>query len=181
MTQKRRGKGASTPSKAKVTAGWITLFPVLLIVILNLPNLGLGYFWDDYYFLTSRGEGGFRNYLLPDPHTAFYRPIPQGVYFGFLRLVDPSGGVVGHLVNLAVLALAIVLLVGLVRRLCGPRAGLFSGIIFASFGHIPSLVAWVSASQDLFAIAFVIAAFYLRHDGKDLAAWGCAAAAVLCK
>ncbi len=183
--RRRRGRVGNRPgppaARSRVSTTPIILVPTLIAVILNIPSLGLGYFWDDYYFLASRGEGGFRNYLLPDPHTAFYRPIPQGVFFGFLHLVDPSNGIVGHLVNLAVLATAIALLVLLVSRLCGARAGLFSGIIFASFGHVPSLVAWVSASQDLFAIAFVIAAFYLRHQGKHVPALACATAAVLCK
>jgi len=176
------GRREAAPQAAKPRiATWTILVPVLVAVILNLPNLGLGYFWDDFYFLTSQSQGAFRNYFLPDPSAAFYRPIPQGAYFALLRLADPTGGILGHVLNLAVLAGVIALLVLLLSRLSGPRAGLFSGLVFASFGHVASLVAWISCSQDLFAIALVIAAFYLRHQGKDVPALACAAAAVLCK
>jgi len=160
---------------------WLPLLPVLVVVALNLPCLGLGYLWDDFYFLSLRGPGGVWAHLLPDPHGTFYRPIPLGVYFRILRLLDPVSGVLGHVLNLAALAGTVVLLVTLVSRLCGPRAGLFSGLIFASYGHVPGLVAWVSGSQDLFAILFVTSAFLLRHRGKNLAALACATAGLLCK
>ncbi len=180
---KRGGRREPAPlaGRPRVATGWTVFFPVLVAVVLNIPNLGLGYFWDDFYFLTSQGQGGFRNYLLPDARTPFYRPIPQGAYFSLLRLADPSSGLLGHVLNLAVLAGVVALIVLLVSRLRGPRAGFLSGLVFASFGHVASLVAWISCSQDLFAIALVVAAFYLRHKGKDIPAIGCAAAAVLCK
>jgi hypothetical protein len=148
--------------------------------VLNLPCLGLGYFWDDFYFLSFGGHGG-PWHLLPESQGTFYRPIPLGVYFRILHLLDPASGVLGHVLNLVALAGALVLLVILVSRLCGPRAGLFSGLIFACYGNVPGLVAWVSGSQDLFAILFVTAAFLLRHRGKSVAALACATAGLLCK
>ena len=183
---RRRGKGgreqAPPPGgRSRGAVAWTVLVPVLVTLVLNLPSLGLGYFWDDFYFLTSQGQGGYRNYLLPDPKTAFYRPIPQGAYFALLRFGDPSNGMLGHILNLALLAGAVALLVLFVSDLRGSRAGLFSGLIFASYGPVASLVAWVSCNQDLLAIAFVLAAFYLRHKGKDLPALACASAALLCK
>ena len=160
---------------------WIAMLPALLVVVLNLPSLLLGYFWDDFYFLTFKGSGDVWANLLPDAHAAFYRPIPLGIYFKFLRFVDPANGILGHVVNLAALLGVVALLVSLVTRLCGPRAGLFSGIVFALYSQVPSLVAWVSCSQDLFAILFVVAAFLLRHRGKNVAALACATAGLLCK
>jgi hypothetical protein len=151
------------------------------VVVLNLPCLPLGYFWDDFFFLSFPGHAGVWPHLLPDPQGTFYRPIPLGVYFGFLRLLDPVNGILGHVLNLVALLGAVVLLVILVSRLCGPRAGLFSGLIFASYGNVPGLVAWTSGSQDLFAILFVTAAFLLRHRGRNVAALACAAAGLLCK
>src|SRR5712664_557186 len=127
---RRRTSGGREPTpptaKPRIATGWTLLVPTLVAAILNLPNLGLGYFWDDFYFLTSRGQGGFQNYLLPDPRAAFYRPIPQGAYFALLRLADPTSGILGHVLNLAALAGVVALLVLLVSRLSGPRAGLFS-------------------------------------------------------
>src|SRR5438093_5947217 len=98
-----REQGAPV-GRPKPSVGWTVLVPVLITFVLNLPSLGLGYFWDDFYFLSSQGQGVSRNYLLPDPHTAFYRPLSQGVYFALLRFADPTSGILGHVLNLAVLA-----------------------------------------------------------------------------
>ncbi|HYR69061.1 MAG TPA: hypothetical protein VER77_04215, partial [Candidatus Dormibacteraeota bacterium] len=149
--------------------------------MLCIPCLPLGYIWDDYYFLTFRGSGDYRTYLLPDPHAAFYRPISQGLYFLFLRLADPTTGTLGHVLNLAILCASILLLVLLVSRLAGHRAGLVSGLILASLGVVPGLVAWTSCSQDLLAVALMLAALLLRYQGKDVGALACAASAALCK
>ena len=161
--------------------GWTLLLPAAVLVVLNLPCIGLGYFWDDFYFLTFEGHGGFWAGLLPVKDAAFYRPIPLGIYFKVLRFLDPASGLLGHLLNLAALVLVVILLVIIVTRLCGPRAGLFSGLVFASYGQVPGLVGWISCCQDLFAILFVMAAFLLRHRGKDVAALAFATAALLCK
>ena len=178
--QHRKERGRLRTESQSLTR-WYFLLPIGLAVVLNLPSLGLGYFWDDFYFLTFKGQGDIWSHLLPEAGADFYRPIPLGVYFTFLRLVDPISGVVGHLTNLVVLCGAVVLLVILVSDLAGSRAGLLSGLVFVSFGHVPGLVAWVSCSQDLFAIFFIVAAFLLRHRGRDLPALLCATAGLLSK
>jgi hypothetical protein len=177
----RPRRGAPSAFSPRALTWWTSLLPVLVAVVLCLPDLRLGYIWDDYYFLTFRGEGDYRIYLLPDAHAAFYRPIPQGLYFILLGLLDPGEGALGHVLNLAMLGAAIALMVSLVTRLAGPRAGLLSGLVLASYGLVPGLVAWISCGQDLLAVVFVLAAFLLRHQGKSLAALTCAAAALLCK
>jgi len=154
----------------------LALPPILMLVLLQLPVLGLGYFWDDFYFLTFRGEGGL---ILPDPH--FFRPIPLGLYFQVLRFVDSSAGTVAHLLNLALLSTAVLILVKLVSLLASPRAGLLAGIVFAGYAHVSGLVAWISTCTDLLAILFIAAAFYLRHRGNDLGALACATAGLLSK
>ncbi|HET9950949.1 MAG TPA: hypothetical protein VFS09_04050 [Candidatus Eisenbacteria bacterium] len=181
-----RAPGASTGGAVASTGGpaalWLFAIPILVGVVLNLPALRLGYFWDDFYFLTFRGgQGNLFAFLLPDAHADFYRPIPLGVYFKLLRFLDPVHGVLAHALNLAALAASIALLVALVSRLAGPRAGFLSGLIFAGYGHVPGLVAWISCSQDLLALLFLLAAFLLRHRGNDAPAFACAVAALLCK
>jgi hypothetical protein len=167
---------------ARAARLWVFAIPILVGVVLNLPALRLGYFWDDFYFLTFRGgEGNLLSFLLPDAGADFYRPLPLGVYFKILRLVDPVHGFLAHAFNLAALAASIALLVALVSRLAGPRAGFLSGLFFAGYGHVPALVAWVSGCQDLFAVLFLLAAFLLRDRGSDRWAFACAVAALLCK
>lgn len=184
MTRARARRSRPQPARAAsspITWRWAILIPTVTAVLLNLPRLTLGYFWDDFLFLTGRGHGGPTLFLSPDPHAAFYRPISQGLYFMFLGAVDPTSGLIGHIVNLLAMVSAIVLLVLLVSDLAGHRAGLLAGLVFASYGHAASLVAWISCSQDLFAIVLVLAAFWLRNRGQEIAALACAGAAVLCK
>jgi hypothetical protein len=158
---------------------WPWILPGLVAVVLCAPLLGLGYFWDDYYFLTQKGGGNPTLFALPSPDWPLYRPLSQYLYFRFLQF-DPSG-LLGHVTNLAILLLSVGFLVSLVSRLRGPTAGVLAGLAFATFGHVPALVGWVSCDQDLFAILFFLAALLLRDARKDLAAIACAVCAVFSK
>lgn len=178
---KRAGRRWPGAAASGTSSRWALFLPGVVAVILCLPCLPLGYLWDDYYFLTLRATGDYRSYLWPDPQAAFYRPISQGVYFLFLRAVDPYSGIVGHVLNLLVLVSAVTLLATLVARLAGRRAGIISGFLLAASGLVPSLVAWVSCDQDLLAVAFMLAAFLMRHERKDAGAVAFATAALLCK
>lgn len=160
--------------------GWLAILPVLL-VLLTIPDLRMGYFWDDFYFLHTSGPGSWLKHLMPEAGAPFYRPIPLGLYFGFLRVIESANGWLGHAINLAVLIASVLLLARLVARLAGPRAGLYAGLILAGFAPLTALTAWVSCAQDLFAIFFVVLALRFRHEGRDVAALLCAAAALLSK
>lgn len=155
--------------------------PALLVVALCACRIALGYFWDDYRFLTFQGTGDPRVFLLPDRAAAFYRPISQSLYFLLLGWLDPSSGFLGHLLNLVVLAATAALFTSLVSKLAGPRTGLIAGLAFASVGCLPGLVAWISCCQDLFAIAFFVLALWLRHGGRSGAALAATTCAVLSK
>ncbi len=154
--------------------------PIAAAAVLCLPLIRVEYFWDDYSFLTLRGGGSPFTYLLPRAHDTFYRPLSQGLYFLVLRTLGPSG-VAGHIANLVLLAILILLLVRLVSRLYGDRAGVFAGLFMAVSGCIPSLVAWVSGSQDLLAIVFTLGSLSLRHERKELLAIVAMLAAILSK
>src|SRR5262245_29092246 len=111
---RRRGAPASPsdpPSRASTPSSysWIALISGL-VVLLSQANYGLGYFWDDFYFLRTSGPGSWTTHLLPEGGAPFYRPIPLGLYFGFLRWLDPASGWLGHAVNAAVLIATIVFL-----------------------------------------------------------------------
>jgi len=147
--------------------------------VLSLPCLGLGYFWDDFVFLTRVQSDPIAAFG-PEPG-AFYRPLPRAVYFWPLASLGSAGAAVAHLVNLGLLLVSVALLVSLVRNLAGARAGIMGGVAFAALAPMPSLVAWASGSQDLFAIALTLAAFTLRNSGRNVAAGIAAAAGLLSK
>lgn len=120
-------------------------------------------------------------FLVANPTTIFYRPISMGLYFLILLWLGPFGSLAGHAFNLALLALSIVLLATLVARLGGFRAGLFAGLTYAALSSVPSLVAWTTASQDLLAIVFTLAALQLRHAGRAVGSIAAAACAIFSK
>jgi hypothetical protein len=172
-------------SKARPTRGtagrlaW--LFPALVTVVLCAPRLGLGYFWDDYIFLTA-GQADPKAFLLPNSaRTIFYRPISMGLYFLILNGLGPWGSVAGHVFNLALLVAAVLLVAALTAKIAGSRAGLLAGYSFAALTSVPSLVAWTTGSQDLLAILFILVALYLRHLGRVVPAFIAAACAVFSK
>ena len=152
----------------------------LVAIVLCLPRLGLGYFWDDYIFLTSNGVNPLA-FLLPNETTIFYRPISMGLYFLLLGAVDPTEGWVAHFLNLGLLVSCVLALATLVTRIAGFRAGLIAGISYAALGATASLVAWVTVSHDLLAIAFLLLAFHLRHSGRTIGALAAAGCAIFSK
>lgn len=156
------------------------LLPVLVAALLAAPGLSFDYFWDDFFFLT-RAQGSPWGYLSPGPGEAFWRPIPQGLYFRLLLALGPAGGLAGHLLNLALLGVAAALVASLASRLVNARAGLLAGLVFAASSAIPSLVAWTSACQDLMAMVFLLLALHLRESGRIAASAAVAACALLSK
>ena len=149
-------------------------------VVLCAPRLELGYFWDDYIFLTA-AHADPATFLLPNATTIFYRPISMGLTFLLLDRMGPWGSIGGHVLNLA-LAVAAILLVGsLARRVAGFRAGLVAAFAYAGLFAVPSLVAWTTASQDLLAIVFMLLALNARDAGKLLPAMLAAACALYSK
>ncbi len=136
----------------------------LLVSLLALPCLRLGYFWDDYVFLT-RVQSNPIAALGPEPGV-FYRPIPRVLYFWPMASLGSSGALVAHGINLFLLAASVWLFASLVGKVAGPKAGALAGIAFATLAPVPSLVAWASASQDLLAILFALTALHLRHAGR---------------
>ena len=182
ISKSRRGKRSRVPTTAARSMDARPLRIValalsgLVAIVLCLPRLGLGYFWDDYIFLTANDVNPLA-FLLPNETTIFYRPISMGLYFLLLDAIDPTGGWVAHVLNLGLLVSCVLGLATLVTRIAGFRAGLIAGIAYAALGAAPSLVAWVTVSHDLLAIAFLLLAFHLRHSGHAvgaLAAAGCA-------
>jgi hypothetical protein len=166
LRERRHGVGEVEIRKSQ-TAAWIAGPPILMAVILSLPVLGLGYFWDDFVFLAR---------VQSDPLAAFgsepgvfYRPLSRILYFWPLAGLGSSGAIVAHLANLFLLAVSIYLLVSLVRDLAGDRAGAVAGLLFAGLAPVAGLIAWASGSQDLLAILFSLAALRLRSSGRILA------------
>jgi len=142
--------------------------PSALAVFLALPGYRFTWLWDDFDFL-SRVLAFRPTFLLPDPQTVFYRPLSRELGFCAMWILGNGSPIAGHIVNGAILAVAVALLVSLVVELSSPRAGVLAGIAFASLGAVPLLVAWASGVQDLLAILLGIAGLKLAL--RDRPVW----------
>jgi hypothetical protein len=175
-----RSPAVETKTAKKTRDWWLQAAPSALFAVLTWPLLWFPYFSDEFSFF-DRSMHFHPSQLLPDPQLAFYRPISREIYFGILTLVGKSNPLLGHLINFAT-AIACVILVGsLARKLAGPRAGVFAGLFFASLGALPFTVGWISCSQDLLAMLFLLVTIHLqlaRRTGLALVAF---AAALLSK
>ena len=147
---------------------WALAAPAVVAIALSWPLVGLGYFWDDYFFLT-RAQRGLAACVEYVKGAAFWRPLTQGLYFYPLAHAGDTGALVAHLVNLGLLAASAWLLARLVARHAGTRAGILAGLFFAGLSAAPSLVGWASGAQDLAAIFFFLVALSL-HDA-DRTGW----------
>ena len=121
----------------------------------------LSYLYDDFDFL-GRAQTFHLKDLLPDPGTLYYRPVSREAYFGLLYAIDPARALWGHLGNALLLLVAVVLVFSFARKLAGANAGLIAGASFAALGAFPTLVGWVSCSQDVFAVTLVLGALHLQ-------------------
>ena len=157
---------------------WI--FPGVLASLLSLSCIGLTYLWDDYAFLNNILRLQLLDFL-PDPTDAFYRPLSRGLYFSILSAARESGPLLGHVINVIVLALIACLVGSLGTRLGGRRVGLCAGILFAGLACVPTLVAWTCCSQDLLAMLLVMLALQCRLSGRRWAALGCMALGIASK
>jgi len=156
------------------------LTPPLLAIFLVLPLFSLSYLYDDFDFL-GRAQTLHARDLLPDPGTLYYRPLSREAYFALLYAIDPRNAIWGHLGNTALLCLATFLVVSLARQVAGSRAGLLAGVVFASLGAFPTLVGWVSCSQDVFAVTLVLLALHFQLSGRIALAALATALALLSK
>ncbi|HKW51129.1 MAG TPA: hypothetical protein VJQ53_05280, partial [Candidatus Eisenbacteria bacterium] len=172
------GSGQRLSSRGR--ARLLLLVPALVAVVLALPGFRFTYLFDDYLFF-HRVQPFRAAVLLPDPQSIFYRPISREVYFGLLSALSPGGAALGHLLNLVILAVVVVLFVRFVSRVAGPRAGLFAGFAFGSLGALPILVGWVSGVQDLMAMAFILGALNLQLSNRTGLACGSFVLALLSK
>jgi hypothetical protein len=159
---------------ARLRPWWpAVLLAVAGLGVLYADALRAGFLCDDYLFIeqarrplaeTLSHLGALGNY---------YRPLSRQLYFEALVPFAAHRPLVFHLVDAALLAGAIALLVDLLRGVA-PRTGVLAGVLW--FALIPfqrvNLI-WVSCSQDLLALVLSLAAFALVRRGHDR--WACLA------
>ena len=154
---------------------FLWLAPAALALVLSLPGFNRPFLFDDFDFLGRVQEFHLWK-LLPDPGVIFWRPISRELFFRLVYSLGDAGPIAGHVLNVLFLAIACLLLFRIGSYLGGFRTGFFASLIFSTFSQLPLLTSWLSGSQDLLAIVFILLAIDLRLNER---LWPAAAAITL--
>jgi hypothetical protein len=158
---------AVTPSRG------LPWWPAILIALLGLgvlyqDALRTGFLNDDYLFLEDVRDRPLSESLTRLGALAnYYRPLSRQIYFSALAPLSDGSPWLFRAVNALLFAVALALLVDLLRALL-PRPGVLAGALY--FAALPlqrvNLI-WISCSQDLLALIGVLAAVALFRRGRD--------------
>lgn len=145
------------------------VLPALAAFLVYLPALSLSFTSDDFFILDRiKTLGG-----LHDP-LAYFRRLGFFEYYRPLAFVSHAldWSIWGqramgfHLTNVALHAIASLLVAVLGRRLYGRRVALVAGLLFALHPASHEAVYWIAARFDLLATCFMLASLlWLLRDG----------------
>lgn len=152
-------------------------WPAALIAVLGLGllyagALRTGFLCDDFLFLEEARRQSLATSLVDlGPLGNYYRPLSRQIYFElltpFARGPFEGGALVFHLVNAALFAAALALLVELLRSWLPPAGAMAGALYFALLPMQRVNLTWVSCSQDLLALVFTLLAFRCFRRGAD--------------
>jgi hypothetical protein len=130
--------------------------------------LTTGFLNDDYLFLEEARTHSLSSSLIRLGALAnYYRPLSRQIYFAALTPLAGHAPLVFHLVNAALFAAAIVLLMDLLLVFLPPAGAAAGALYFAVLPLQRVILTWISCSQDLMALVFCLAAFALFRRGRD--------------
>ena len=170
-----------TPTRIRPT--WQALVLLALgLGALYFGALSAGFLNDDHLFLEeARTRTLTEAWSAPQGLANFFRPLSRQVWFGLLTPVAGGHALVFHLANLAVFLAALALLVDLLL-LWVPLSAALAGVLWFALLPLQRVnLTWISCSQDLLALAFVLATLAFHRRGRDRLAWLMYLAAVLSK
>lgn len=135
--------------------------------------LRTGFLNDDHLFLEQARQPFLPSLAHLGALGNYYRPLSRQIYFALLTPLAGHAPLAFHLVNAALFAVSLALLLDVLIVLV-PWPGALAGALY--FALIPfqrvNLI-WVSCSQDLLALALSLGGLALFRRGRD--GWACAA------
>lgn len=152
------------------------------LAVLHRGALGSGFLNDDYFFLEdARTRSLVESLADPRGLANYFRPLSRQVWFELLTAWGGGSPIVFHAAQFALYALAIVLLVDLLRAFVRGPGAIVGALYFATLPLQRVNLTWTSCSQDLLALTGVLGAFALHRRGRPGGALACATVAMLSK
>lgn len=146
----------------------------LLALVLSLfaavaygPALSLPFMGDDYVFLEETRAAGFLDLWSPwNTHFGWYRPWSRELHFWSLQKVAGLHGVAYRTSSLLLWIVGLLFFGVFVRRIASTRVALVATLGVASLALWGTPLLWISGSQDLWMICFVMASLLLFTSGR---------------
>jgi hypothetical protein len=162
----------------KAFAPWLgAVLAALALAALYAGALRTGFLNDDYLFLEqARTQPALGSLLHPGAIGNYYRPLSRQLYFEALTPIGGGSPLLFHAVNFALYLAALALLFDLLVSLVPLAAALAGALYFALLPFQRVNLTWISCSQDLLALVFVLATLALERRGRS----GWALAMALC-
>jgi tetratricopeptide (TPR) repeat protein len=170
--------------RRSVLARWAWSLPVLLAVVLYLPALQGGYFWDDSILLKRHlvAFEGIRDLFVPPEivrqwASNYYRPLLFGSFLVDRALYGAEGTVGFHLSAILLHAIATFFVWKLAQRLlrvegdgpAGDAAALVTALLFAVHPIQSEGVAWMTTRSDTICAVFMLPSLLLALRFRDTA------------
>ena len=164
------GIGPAAEPPLVIRPAYTTLFTVTALLVLTalayVPAARCGYIWDDEQYVvdntTLRSLAGLKQIWLDPKATPQYYPMVHTTYWLEYHIwqLDPAGY---HVVNIALHAIAAILLWRILVFLNIPAAALAAAIFAIHPVHVES-VAWITERKNVLSGVFYLAAalVYLR-------------------
>ena len=156
------------------------LASLVCVVVLAFNVFKFPFLWDDYDFIERALRPALKD-LLPDPSIVFYRPLSRELYAWTVMHLLGGSPVAAHLLNVAVVAGILAMLLTVVGGLAGRAAGILASLVFAFSAGTPIGISWMSGSQDLLCAFFLMLALHLQVRHQPIASAAAMAAALLSK
>ncbi len=161
------GKASPSTEGASPDAGTTALLLALLVAVLYGRHLGEGLLADDFLYArwARLGWGELLRHVTVASTPQMIRPLP-GLLWELTR--SPAGPLVLHALSLLLhLGNGLLLAAFLRRRGVGSQAALAAAALFLAFPLSTEPVIWASASFDLWACLFALAALVVVAPGEE--------------
>jgi len=146
---------------------WLPLLLALYAVAVYGTSLNLPFIGDDYVFLDKTRNARFGDlWSCTNVDFGWYRPWSRELHFWLLQRLVGLHEVGYRVFGFALWVVTLCLYAALLRRLASARVAMIATLGVASLALWGTPLLWISGSQDLWMLCFVVASVLLFVNGR---------------
>lgn len=141
------------PDTARLFAAWGIAITIIIVLAVNLPNVGDFFSQDDFAGMNSQASSfeEFKGFFAPDPegNRGWYRPLSFDIKFWLMRSAFGFNPVPHHILPILLHCLNIILCYFFLLRLTGRMdVPLLAAVLYGLCGAHQTSLYWVSAGVE---------------------------------